>query len=108
MTHGIATGRGHVDLRRVRDRGGARAIRARNADVGYAIAAILTLGAVSLFALPAIGHGLSLTDHEFGLWSGLAVDNTAETTATGYAYSDAAGKLVVLFTVRVLHWGVVD
>ncbi|WP_063002203.1 YeiH family protein [Nocardia mikamii] len=72
------------------------AIRARNADVGYAIAAILTLGAVSLFTLPAIGHGLGLTDHEFGLWAGLAVDNTAETTATGYAYSDAAGKLAVL------------
>ncbi|NKY89000.1 YeiH family protein [Nocardia veterana] len=72
------------------------AIRARNAEVGYAIAAILTLGAVSLFALPAIGHGLGLTDHEFGLWAGLAVDNTAETTATGYAYSDPAGKLAVL------------
>ncbi|WP_280329508.1 YeiH family protein [Nocardia wallacei] len=72
------------------------AIRARNADVSYAIAAIVTLGAVSLFTLPAIGHGLGLTDHEFGLWAGLAVDNTAETTATGYAYSDAAGKLAVL------------
>ncbi|MFF0488992.1 YeiH family protein [Nocardia sp. NPDC004068] len=72
------------------------AIRARNAEVSYAIAAILTLGAVALFTLPAIGHGIGLTDHEFGLWSGLAVDNTAETTATGYAYSDAAGKLAVL------------
>ncbi|WP_342213216.1 YeiH family protein [Nocardia wallacei] len=72
------------------------AIRARNSDVSYAIAAILALGAVALFTLPAIGHGLGLTDHEFGLWAGLAVDNTAETTATGYAYSDAAGKLAVL------------
>ncbi|WP_019932179.1 YeiH family protein [Nocardia sp. BMG111209] len=72
------------------------AIRARNEDVGYAIAAILTLGAVSLFLFPVIGHGIGLTNHEFGLWAGLAVDNTAETTATGYAYSDAAGKVAVL------------
>ncbi|GAB2684319.1 YeiH family protein [Nocardia thraciensis] len=72
------------------------AIRARDSDVSYAIAAILALGAVALFTLPAIGHGLGLSDHEFGLWAGLAVDNTAETTATGYAYSDAAGKLAVL------------
>ncbi|AKK27981.1 YeiH family protein [Mycobacterium sp. EPa45] len=72
------------------------AIRARNSDVSYAIAAILALGAVALFTLPVIGHALGLSSHEFGLWAGLAVDNTAETTATGYLYSDEAGKLAVL------------
>jgi uncharacterized integral membrane protein (TIGR00698 family) len=72
------------------------AIRARNSDVGYAIAAILALGAVALFTLPLLGHGIGLTDHEFGLWAGLAVDNTAETTATGYLYSEQAGKIAVL------------
>jgi uncharacterized integral membrane protein (TIGR00698 family) len=72
------------------------AIRARNSDVGYAIAAILALGAVALFTLPILGHAIGLTDHEFGLWAGLSVDNTAETTATGYLYSEQAGKLAVL------------
>src|SRR3954466_1506120 len=72
------------------------AIRARNSDVSYAIAAILALGAVALFALPVIGHALGLSDHESRLWRGLAVDHTAETTATGYLYSDEAGKLAVL------------
>ncbi|WP_438695989.1 YeiH family protein [Tsukamurella sputi] len=72
------------------------AIRARNSDVSYAITAILALGAVSLFTLPALGHLIGLTDHEFGLWAGLAVDNTAETTATGYLFSDEAGKLAVV------------
>lgn len=72
------------------------AMRARNSDVGYAIAAILALGAVALFTLPPLGHAIGLTDHEFGLWAGLAVDNTAETTATGYLFSDEAGKIAVL------------
>jgi uncharacterized integral membrane protein (TIGR00698 family) len=72
------------------------AIRARNSDVGYAIAAILALGAVGLFLLPPLGHAIGLTDHEFGLWAGLSVDNTAETTATGYLFSDHAGKIAVL------------
>jgi uncharacterized integral membrane protein (TIGR00698 family) len=72
------------------------AIRARNSDVSYAIAAILALGAVALFALPPLGHAIGLTNHEFGLWAGLAVDNTAETTATGYLFSDQAGKIAVL------------
>jgi uncharacterized integral membrane protein (TIGR00698 family) len=72
------------------------AIRARNADVSYAIAAILALGAVGLFALPPLGHLIGLTNYEFGLWAGLAVDNTAETTATGYLFSEHAGKIAVL------------
>ena len=72
------------------------AIRARNSDVSYAIAAILALGAVALFVLPPLGHAIGLTDREFGLWAGLAVDNTAETTATGYLFSDHAGKIAVL------------
>lgn len=72
------------------------AIRPRNSDVGYAIAAILALGAVALFTLPVLGHAIGLTDHEFGLWAGLSVDNTAETTATGYLYSEQAGKIAVL------------
>jgi uncharacterized integral membrane protein (TIGR00698 family) len=72
------------------------AIRARNSEASYAIAAILALGAVALFTLPPLGHLIGLSDHEFGLWAGLAVDNTAETTATGYLFSEEAGKIAVL------------
>ncbi|MHB1022376.1 MAG: YeiH family protein [Acidobacteriaceae bacterium] len=65
-------------------------------DVSYAMAAILALGAVSLFAFPLIGHALHLSDRAYGLWAGLAVDNTAESTAAGALYSDVAGKMAVL------------
>ena len=65
----------------------------RVTEASYAIAAILALGAVALFTLPPLGHLIGLSDHEFGLWAGLAVDNTAETTATGYLFSDEAGKI---------------
>jgi uncharacterized integral membrane protein (TIGR00698 family) len=74
---------------------GKGAIDADDEDSGYAIAAILALGAVALFSFPAIGHALHLTDTQFGLWAGLAVDNTAETTATGAAYSPAAQQVAV-------------
>src|SRR5277367_6124305 len=72
------------------------AIDADEEDSSYAIAAILALGAISLFAFPLIGHALHLSDHAYGLWAGLAVDNTAEATAAGAIYSDAAGKFAVL------------
>ncbi len=72
------------------------AIEADEEDSSFAIAAILALGALSLFTFPVIGHLLHLSDHAYGLWAGLAVDNTAEATAAGALYSDAAGKLAVL------------
>jgi uncharacterized integral membrane protein (TIGR00698 family) len=72
------------------------AIDADDEDASYAMAAILALGAVSLFVFPLIGRSLGMSDNAYGLWVGLAVDNTAEATAAGALYSDAAGKFAVL------------
>src|SRR4051812_28261467 len=72
------------------------AIEADDDDASFAIAAILALGAFGLFAYPAIGHFLHMSDHAFGLWAGLAVDNTAEAAAAGAIFSDGAGKIAVL------------
>jgi uncharacterized integral membrane protein (TIGR00698 family) len=72
------------------------AIDADEEDSSTAIAAILALGAISLFTFPLIGHLLHMSDHAYGLWAGLAVDNTAEAIAAGALYSDAAGKFAVL------------
>ena len=72
------------------------AIDADEEDSSYAIAAILALGAISLFTFPLIGHWLHLSDRGYGLWAGLAVDNTAEASAAGALFSDAAGKVAVL------------
>jgi uncharacterized integral membrane protein (TIGR00698 family) len=72
------------------------AIDADDEDSSFSIAAILALGAFALFTFPLIGHALHLGDRAYGIWAGLAVDNTAEATAAGALYSDAAGKLAVL------------
>ena len=72
------------------------AIEADDEDASLAIAAILALGAIALFSFPVIGHSLGMSDQAYGLWAGLAVDNTAEATAAGALYSDAAAKTAVL------------
>jgi uncharacterized integral membrane protein (TIGR00698 family) len=72
------------------------AINADDEDSSFAIAAILALGAFALFTYPLIGHALGLSNNAFGLWAGLAVDNTAEAAAAGALFSDAAGKTAVL------------
>jgi len=72
------------------------AIEADDEDASLAIAAILALGAIALFSFPVIGHSLGMSDQAYGLWAGLAVDNTAEATAAGALYSDTAAKTAVL------------
>jgi uncharacterized integral membrane protein (TIGR00698 family) len=65
-------------------------------DTSTAIAAILTLGAIALFTFPAIGHLLHMNQQAYGMWTGLAVDNTAEATVTGALYGEEAGRFAVL------------
>jgi uncharacterized integral membrane protein (TIGR00698 family) len=72
------------------------AIEPDEEDTATAIAAILTLGALALFTFPAIGHALHMGQQSYGIWTGLAVDNTAEATVTGAIYGDDAGRFAVL------------
>jgi uncharacterized integral membrane protein (TIGR00698 family) len=72
------------------------AIDADERDTAYAIGAILLLGAFGLVLFPLIGHALGMSDHTYGMWVGLAIDNTAEVTAAGALYSDEAGRIAVL------------
>jgi uncharacterized integral membrane protein (TIGR00698 family) len=72
------------------------AIEPEEEDTSTAIAAILMLGAIALFTFPAIGHALHMGQQSYGIWTGLAVDNTAEATVTGALYGDEAGRFAVL------------
>lgn len=72
------------------------AIEPEEEDTSTAIAAILTLGAIALVTFPAIGHLLHMGQRAYGMWAGLAVDNTAESVVTGALYGDEAGRFAVL------------
>jgi len=72
------------------------AIESDEQDTTTAIAAILALGALALFTFPLIGHFLHMGQQPYGIWAGLAVDNTAEATVTGALYGDLAGRMAIL------------
>ncbi|MEE8440098.1 MAG: putative sulfate exporter family transporter [Spirochaetia bacterium] len=71
--------------------GASGAINARKEDANYAIATILIFGAGAMVAYPLIGRLLNMTPTMFGVWAGLAVDNTAESVATGQLYDQIMG-----------------
>ena len=62
------------------------AIRAKSADMAMATAVIFTLNAVGVFSLPSIGHALSMSDHAFGTWAGVAIHDMASVSAVAKGY----------------------
>ena len=58
-----------AEFRRLSRRKGA--IEADEEDSSVAIAAILALGAISLIFFPLVGHALHMSDHAYGLWTGV-------------------------------------
>jgi uncharacterized membrane protein YadS len=52
-----------------------------------------------LFAFPAIGHALGLTQQQFGLWAAIAIHDTSSVVGAAAAYGDQA--LQVATTVKL-------
>ena len=68
----------------------APVIRAEDREVGFAVATITLFGTLAVFVYPLVGRLLGLTDPTFGVWSGVAVNDTSQVVAASAAYSPAA------------------
>jgi uncharacterized integral membrane protein (TIGR00698 family) len=65
----------------------APAIEAEDRDVAFSVATVTLLGLIGMLLLPIVGHLLDLTSRQFGVWAGLAIHQTPQVVAAGYAYS---------------------
>lgn len=65
-------------------------VKADDQEVGNAIATISVFGTLAVLLYPVLGHALDLDVVTFGLWSGTAVSDTAQTIASGAVYSTVA------------------
>ncbi len=71
-------------------------VRAPHRETAYAVSTITIFGLFGVLVLPLLGHLLGLTDATFGTWAGLAVNDTAQVVATGYAFSPPAGDVATI------------
>lgn len=70
----------------------APVIEAEESDVVFGVATVTLLGLIAMFLLPVLGHFLALTDQAFGVWAGLAIHQTPQVVAAGFAYGQHAGE----------------
>ena len=87
----------------------APVIGAKDEETSFAIATNTLFGTLAVFAYPVLGHALGMSDAAFGTWAGTAVNDTSQVVATGFAYSQAAGKVatVVKLTRNLMMGGVI-
>ena len=74
----------------------APVIEAEEKDVVFSVATVTLLGLVGMFVLPFLGHALSLSEKAFGIWAGLAIHQTPQVIAAGFAYGNDAGQTATI------------
>jgi len=68
----------------------APVIDAEEREVSFAVATITLFGTLAVFVYPLIGHLLSMASPLFGMWTGVAVNDTSQVVAASAAYDAAA------------------
>lgn len=76
-------------------------IKADEKQTSVALGIIFILNAIALFAFPAIGHWLELSQIQFGLWSAIAIHDTSQ--VVGAASSYGLESLEVATSVKLLR-----
>lgn len=77
----------------------APVIHAKPHAVSVSLAVVFLLNAIALLVFPAIGHGLDMTQSQFGLWCALAIHDTSSVVGAGMRYG--AEALQVATTIKL-------
>ncbi|MFB9216881.1 YeiH family protein [Vibrio sinaloensis] len=68
----------------------APAIKAKDDQIGLALATVFVLNSIALFAFPVIGHALELDQVTFGTWAAIAIHDTSSVVGAASAYGEEA------------------
>ena len=74
----------------------APVIQAEDDKVAHAISTIFLFNVIAAFLFPFLGHAMGMSDNNFGIWAGTAINDTSSVVAAGYTYSKAAGDFAVI------------
>jgi uncharacterized integral membrane protein (TIGR00698 family) len=74
-------------------------IKAEEKQISVALGVIFILNSIALFIFPVIGHGLHLSQTQFGLWCAIAIHDTSSVVGAASRYGVQA--LQVATTVKL-------
>ena len=80
------------------------AVDAPEEDMSVAVGTVFLLNALALLIFPPLGHLLGLSQHAFGVWSGIAIHDIASVVGAGASYGrEALDEATAVKLSRVLY-----
>lgn len=82
----------------------APVINATEKDMSVSLGVVFLLNSVALVLFPILGHLLELSQHQFGLWSAIAIHDTSSVVGAAYAYGDEALRIATTVKLARALW----
>ena len=79
-------------------------IKAKPNQISVALFIIFLMNSFALVLFPIIGKFLGLSDMQFGLFSALAIHDTASVVGSGFLYSEEAGETAATLKIGRTIW----
>jgi uncharacterized integral membrane protein (TIGR00698 family) len=79
-------------------------IKANDGQMSVALGTVFILNAIALFLFPTLGHFFGLTQHQFGLWSAIAIHDTSSVVGAASAYGGEALKVATTVKLTRALW----
>ena len=67
-------------------------VESSEAENALAISTIFFHNILAVLTFPLLGHAMALTQSQFGVWAGTAINDTSSVVAAGFAYGRDAGE----------------
>lgn len=82
----------------------APVIKADSYSMAISLGLVFLLNALSVFVFPPLGHFFSMTQHQFGTWSALAIHDTSSVVAASQLYGEEALKIGTTLKLTRALW----
>ena len=71
-------------------------IEADEEEIALSMSTIFFFNILAVFIFPVLGHVWHMSNFQFGLWSGTAINDTSSVVAAAFSYSKAAGEMATI------------
>jgi uncharacterized membrane protein YadS len=72
--------------------------------MSVALGTVFILNSVALFIFPAIGHLLDMSQHQFGVWSAIAIHDTSSVVGAASRYGQEALQVATTIKLERALW----
>ena len=79
-------------------------IKADAKQISIAIGSVFLLNSLALFLFPVLGHYFNMSQHQFGIWSAIAIHDTSSVVGAAQVYGNEALEIATTVKLARALW----